>query len=85
MLFLLLIVGACQKKEEIQQQKEETMNNTEEHYTFTLSDKVTRQKVSFKNRYGITLSGDLYLPKNTGTEKLVALAISGPFGADKEQ
>ena len=50
MLFLLLIVGACQKKEEIQQQKEETMNNTEEHYTFTLSDKVTRQKVSFKNR-----------------------------------
>lgn len=37
--------------------------NTKEHYTFQLSDKVTRQKVSFKNRYGITLSGDLYLPK----------------------
>lgn len=59
--------------------------NTKEHYTFQLSDKVTRQKVSFKNRYGITLSGDLYLPKNTGTEKLAALAISGPFGAVKEQ
>ena len=58
---------------------------TKEHYTFTLSDKVTRQKISFKNRYGITLSGDLYLPKNAGTEKLVALAISGPFGAVKEQ
>lgn len=63
------------------------MNNKEntEHYTFQLSDKVTRQKVSFKNRYGITLSGDLYLPKNAGTEKLSALAISGPFGAVKEQ
>ncbi len=58
---------------------------TTEQYTFKLSDKVTRQKVSFKNRYGITLSGDLYLPKNGGTEKLSALAISGPFGAVKEQ
>jgi len=59
--------------------------NTTEHYTFKLSDKVTRQKVSFNNRYGITLSGDLYLPKNVGNEKLAALAISGPFGAVKEQ
>ncbi|KQW98961.1 alpha/beta hydrolase [Flavobacterium sp. Root420] len=58
---------------------------TTEHYTFKLSDKVTRQKVTFKNRYGITLSGDLYLPKNTGTEKLSALAIGGPFGAVKQQ
>lgn len=58
---------------------------TTEHYTFKLSDKVTRQKVSFKNRYGITISGDLYLPKNEGAEKLSALAISGPFGAVKEQ
>ncbi len=56
-----------------------------EQYTFQLSDKVTRQKVSFKNRYGITLSGDLYLPKNAGNEKISALAISGPFGAVKEQ
>lgn len=59
--------------------------DTTEQYTFQLSDKVTRQKVSFKNRYGITLSGDLYLPKNAGKEKLSALAISGPFGAVKEQ
>lgn len=58
---------------------------TTEQYTFQLSEKVTRQKVSFKNRYGITLSGDLYLPKNAGNEKLAALAISGPFGAVKEQ
>ena len=63
----------------------EKMNTSKEHYTFTLSDKVSRQKVSFKNRYGITLSGDLYLPKNAGNEKLSALAISGPFGAVKQQ
>ncbi|MCB2411077.1 alpha/beta hydrolase [Hymenobacter lucidus] len=55
------------------------------HYTFPLSEKVTRQKVSYKNRYGLTLSADLYLPKNRGTEPLAALAISGPFGAVKEQ
>jgi len=67
------------------QTKSLTMNTTAEHYTFQLSDKVVRQKVTFKNRYGITLSGDLYLPKNTGNEKLSALAIGGPFGAVKEQ
>ncbi len=63
------------------------MNTTEqnEHYTFQLSDKVTRKAVTFKNRYGIMLSGDLYLPKNARNEKLAALAISGPFGAVKEQ
>ncbi|MEJ5091396.1 alpha/beta hydrolase [Sphingobacterium faecium] len=58
---------------------------TTAHYTFTLSDQVIRQKIQFKNRYGIMLSGDLYLPKNTINEKLPALAISGPFGAVKEQ
>lgn len=63
------------------------MNTTEqnEHYTFKLSDKVTRTAVNFKNRYGVTVSGDLYLPKNAEDEKLAALAISGPFGAVKEQ
>ena len=63
------------------------MKTTEQndHYTFQLSDKVIRQKVTFKNRYGITLTGDLYAPKNHGNEPLPALAISGPFGAVKEQ
>lgn len=65
--------------------KTEKMNTSKEHYTFQLSDKVTRQKVSFKNRYGITLGGDFYIPKNVGNQKLSALAISGPFGAVKEQ
>jgi fermentation-respiration switch protein FrsA (DUF1100 family) len=68
-------------------QNEGTMKNTDqqEQYTFKLSDKVTREKITFKNRYGITVSGDLYTPKNTGNEKLAALILSGPFGAVKEQ
>jgi len=53
--------------------------------TFPQSNKVDHQKVTFKNRYGITLAADLYLPKNRGTEKLAAIALSGPFGAVKEQ
>ncbi|SFC73641.1 alpha/beta hydrolase [Flavobacterium phragmitis] len=80
---LFLITGQLSaQKTKLNTQK---MNTSKEHYTFQLSDKVTRQKVSFKNRYGITLSGDLYLPKNAVTEKLAALAISGPFGAVKQQ
>lgn len=53
--------------------------------TFPKSDKVTSQKITFTNRYGITLSGDLYIPKYHGDQPLPALAISGPFGAVKEQ
>ncbi|MFV0575649.1 MAG: alpha/beta hydrolase [Vibrio sp.] len=52
--------------------------------TFKLSEKVNHQKVSFKNRYGITLVGDLYVPKNVNG-KQAALVVSGPFGAVKEQ
>lgn len=68
---------------------ENTMNKKQtelaDQYTFQLSDKVTRQKATFKNRYGITVVADLYLPKNRGNERLAALVISGPFGAVKEQ
>jgi fermentation-respiration switch protein FrsA (DUF1100 family) len=53
--------------------------------TFPKSDNVDHKKVTFKNRYGITLAGDLYIPKNRGDEPLPALAVSGPFGAVKEQ
>lgn len=53
--------------------------------TFTQSDKVDHRKVTFKNRYGITLVADLYQPKNRGDAKLAAIALSGPFGAVKEQ
>lgn len=53
---------------------------------FAKSDKVTVKKVHFTNRYGIKLTGDLYTPKNIAKgAKLPAIAISGPFGAVKEQ
>ena len=57
---------------------------TEWDKTFEKSDKVDHQKVTFKNRYGITLAADLYHPKNV-KGKIAALVISGPFGAVKEQ
>jgi len=53
--------------------------------TFRKSAKVDHRKVTFKNRYGITLAADLYLPKGAAARKLAALAVCGPFGAVKEQ
>lgn len=53
-------------------------------YSFPLRDTVQREKVHFHNRYGIELTGDLYLPKGAAG-KLAAVAVSGPFGAVKEQ
>lgn len=57
---------------------------TEWDKTFPQSDKVSHCKVTFRNRYGITLAADLYKPKGA-TGKLPAIAVSGPFGAVKEQ
>ena len=51
---------------------------------FPKSEKVDHKKITFHNRYGITLAADMYTPKNA-TGKLPALAVSGPFGAVKEQ
>lgn len=79
----LMVLGQAFGQTSITQNQIE-MGNQERH-TFQLNDKVTRQKVTFKNRYGITVSGDLYTPKNIGNEKLPALIVSGPFGAVKEQ
>ena len=63
--------------------KKDMTNET--HYTFAWSDRVEHQKVEFKNRYGVTLVGDLYIPKERRDEKLAAIAVAGPFGAVKEQ
>lgn len=52
--------------------------------TFPKSDKVNHSKVTFMNRYGITLAADMYEPKNA-EGKLAAIAVCGPFGAVKEQ
>ncbi|WP_230328272.1 MULTISPECIES: alpha/beta hydrolase [Butyricimonas] len=51
---------------------------------FPQSNKVVHEKVTFRNRYGITLVADMYIPKNV-EGKLAAIAVSGPFGAVKEQ
>lgn len=52
--------------------------------TFEKSDKVNHEKVTFENRYGMTLAADMYVPK-IENKKFSAIAISGPFGAVKEQ
>ena len=52
---------------------------------FAKSDKVEVKKVEFKNRFGIKLVGDLYQPKDKSVERHAAIAVTGPFGAVKEQ
>ena len=52
--------------------------------TFPKSEMVDHKKITFRNRYGITLAADMYIPKNA-EGKLPAIAVSGPFGAVKEQ
>ncbi len=63
----------------------EELNLTKEwDKTFPQSDKVNHKKITFHNRYGITLAADMYTPKNI-SGKLAAIAVCGPFGAVKEQ
>lgn len=62
----------------------QTMSN-EWDKTFPKSAKVDHQKVTFRNRYGITLAADMYSPKDRGDRRLAAIAVGGPFGAVKEQ
>ena len=64
--------------------KEELTLTQEWDKTFPKSDKVDHGKVTFVNRYGITLAGDLYMPKGAAGS-LPAIAVCGPFGAVKEQ
>lgn len=64
--------------------KEELTLTNEWDKTFPASEKVEHSKVTFMNRYGITLAADMYVPRNT-EGKLPAIAVSGPFGAVKEQ
>ena len=64
--------------------KEELKLVQEWDKTFKKSDKVEHSKVTFVNRYGITLAADMYVPKNA-EGKLPSIAVSGPFGAVKEQ
>ncbi len=64
--------------------KAQTMTNDWDK-VFPRNPAVDHQKVTFNNRYGITLSGDLYRPKGLKGQRLAALVVGGPFGAVKEQ
>ena len=86
----VLLMAACagtSNKNEIP--NDNSMNTTlqltqEWDKVFPQSDKVDHRKVTFTNRYGITLAADMYTPKDA-EGKLPAIAVSGPFGAVKEQ
>lgn len=85
----LAIMGLLLMSSFTPQQKKETMNTTLQltqdwDKTFPKSNEVNHKKVTFKNRYGIELAADMYTPKGA-TGKLAAIAVSGPFGAVKEQ
>ncbi|YCI07190.1 alpha/beta hydrolase (plasmid) [Ensifer sp. D2-11] len=64
--------------------KAQNMSN-EWDKVFPRNENVDHEKVTFKNRYGITLAGDLYLPKDRPDRRLPAIVVGGPFGAVKEQ
>lgn len=84
--FLCLFGLAESPAQEIQSDRSaEQLKLTQEwDKTFPKSDKVNHSKVTFVNRYGITLAADLYVPRDADG-KLPAIAVSGPFGAVKEQ
>ncbi len=87
-LLVAVVLTACHPNESKPTPKNQDMTNlslTQEwDKTFPKSDKVDHRKVTFTNRYGIELAADLYTPKGA-TGKLAAIAVSGPFGAVKEQ
>ena len=85
MLTLLTLTHVAAQETTIKSTDMEALELTREwDKTFPQSDRVEHSKVTFHNRYGITLAADLYKPKN-GREPLAAVAVSGPYGAVKEQ
>ena len=82
---LALTVTGCKKEKTMADPTAAKISNGTEHYTFELNENVTRTKVTFRNHFGIELAGDLYTPENASEKGNPALAISGPFGAVKEQ
>ena len=85
LMLAVITFAACTNSNE----KMSTCKNDTWDKVFPLSEKVNHQKVSFQNQYGFTLVGDLYTPKGLSDQvpstKYAAIAVSGPFGATKEQ
>ena len=93
-LFIAALLGGmltgCNNKQTTDNDMKQELTLTQEwDKVFPLSEKVNHKKVTFKTQYGLTLAADLYTPKEGETdvkgEKLAAIAVSGPFGAVKEQ
>ena len=82
-----LTLTACTNKQTTNEDMNTMLTLTQEwDKTFPKSDKVDHKKVTFKNRYGIELAADMYIPLNSPEEdKFAAIAVTGPFGAVKEQ
>ena len=86
------ILAGCTNKEQTKTEDNMTTLTLTQEWdkVFPLSDKVTHRKVTFETQYGLTLAADLYMPAESEklknkSEKLPAIAVSGPFGAVKEQ
>jgi fermentation-respiration switch protein FrsA (DUF1100 family) len=84
-VFACGLLSSCNNQIKTENTMEQTLTLTQEwDKTFAKSEKVSHKKVTFRNRYGITLVADMYTPL-TANGKLPAIAVSGPFGAVKEQ
>ncbi|MBO7417954.1 MAG: alpha/beta hydrolase [Bacteroidaceae bacterium] len=85
LIFATALLTACSTKV-TNESKMAKMELTQEwDKVFQLSEKVNHRKVMFDTQYGFTLAADLYEPKESSEGKLAAIAVSGPFGATKEQ
>ena len=80
------MLAGCSNKEQTKTEENMTTMNLVQEWdkVFPLSEKVNHQKVTFETQYGLTLAADLYTPKDV-EGKMAAIAVSGPFGATKEQ
>ena len=84
-MLVALLLTACNQNQQNDKSMTTTLQLTQEwDKTFPKSEKVDHKKVTFKNRFGIELAADMYVPKDA-KGKLAAIAVSGPFGAVKEQ
>lgn len=80
-----LLTASTNQEQNKKEENMTTLNLTQEwDKVFPLSEKVNHKKVTFETQYGLTLAADLYEPKDA-EGKLAAIAVSGPFGATKEQ
>ena len=82
---VVMMTACCNNNEQTTETMKQELTLTQEwDKVFPLNDKVNHQKVTFETQYGLTLAADLYTPKEA-EGKLAAIAVSGPFGAVKEQ